>query len=114
MFFEKTTVTITNHLNDIQFLNVADTNHFNKYKLVNAYFEFPLEFRFCSNPENTNKSFKVALGFKVGILMDAHTKGKEWMNKNGNVVKVSGIIIFRKIKTNIFLIRKLVLWLPYV
>ena len=86
MFFEKTDITITNHLNDIQFLNVADTNHFEKYKLVNAYFDFPLEFRFCANPENTNKSFKVALGFKVGILMDAHTKGKEWVNKNGDVV----------------------------
>src|SRR5262245_6619025 len=45
IFFEKTHITIENHLNDIQFLNVADTNHYEKYKLVTAYFDFPLEFR---------------------------------------------------------------------
>jgi hypothetical protein len=87
MFFEKTHITIENHLREeIQFLDVSDTNHFDKYKLAIAYFDFPLEFRYVFNPENTNKSFKVALGFKVGILMDAHTKGKEWVNKNGAVI----------------------------
>jgi hypothetical protein len=60
MFFEKTTVTITNHLKPLEFKNLADTNHFNKYKLVNAFAELPLELRFVLNPENTNKSFKVA------------------------------------------------------
>jgi len=86
MFFEKTTVTITNHLNPLEFKNLADTNHFNKYKLVNAFAELPLELRFVLNPENTNKSFKVAIGAKVGIQMSAHTKGKEWKDKNGHLV----------------------------
>ena len=86
MFFEKTTVTITNHLNPLEFKDLADTNHFNKYKLVNAFAELPLELRFVLNPENTNKSFKVAIGAKVGLQMSAHTKGKEWKDKNGNLV----------------------------
>jgi len=86
MFFEKTTVTITNHLKPLEFKNLADTNHFNKYKLVNAFAELPLELRFVLNPENTNKSFKVAIGAKVGIQVSAHTKGKEWKDKNGHVV----------------------------
>jgi len=86
MFFEKTTVTITNHLKPLEFKDLADTNHFNKYKLVNAFAELPLELRFVLNPENTNKSFKVAIGAKVGLQMSAHTKGKEWKDKNGHVV----------------------------
>ena len=86
MFFEKTTVTITNHLKPLEFKNLADTNHFNKYKLVNAFAELPIELRFVLNPENTNKSLKVAIGAKVGIQMSAHTKGKEWKDKNGHLV----------------------------
>ena len=86
MFFEKTTVTITNHLNPLEFKDLADTNHFNKYKLVNAFAELQLELRFVLNPENTNKSFKVAIGAKVGIQMAASTKGKEWKDKNGHIV----------------------------
>lgn len=86
MFFEKTTVTITNHLKPLEFKDLADTNHFNKYKLVNAFAELPLELRFVLNPENTNKSFKVALGAKFGFGVSAHTKGKEWKDKNGHVI----------------------------
>ncbi len=86
MFFEKTNLTITNHLKPLEFQNVADTNHFDKYKLVNVFLELPVEFRFSSNPENSNKSFKVAIGAKVGVQVDAHTKGKRWVNKNGNII----------------------------
>ena len=86
MFFEKTTVTITNHLKPLEFKDLADTNHFNKYKLVTAYAELPLELRFVLNPENSNKSFKAAIGAKIGLLTSAHTKGKEWKDKNGNLV----------------------------
>ena len=86
MFFEKTTVTITNHLKPLEFKDLADTNHFNKYKLVNAFADLQLELRFVLNPENSNKSFKVAIGAKAGIQMSAHTKGKEWKDKNGHLV----------------------------
>lgn len=86
MFFRETNITTTNHLKPLEFQNVSDTNHFNKYKLVNAFAELPLELRFVLNPENTNKSLKVAIGAKVGVQISSHTKGKEWEDKNGNVV----------------------------
>lgn len=86
IFFEKTSVTITDKDNPLRFQNLKDTNHFQKYKLVSAYLELPVELRFCLNPENSNKSFKVALGAKVGTLVDIHTKGKSWVDKNDNAV----------------------------
>ena len=86
MFFEETNITTTNHLKPLQFQNLADTNHFDKYKLVNAFAELPLELRFVLNPENSNKSFKVALGAKVGVQISSHTKGKRWVDKNDNIV----------------------------
>ncbi len=85
IFFDKTTITTTNHLKPLVFQNLADTNHFDKYKLSNIFLELPLELRFCLNPENS-KSFKVALGAKVGVQVDAHTKGKRWVNKSGSLI----------------------------
>lgn len=86
IFFTKTSLTTTNHLLPLRFQNLADTNHFEKYKLVNAFLELPVELRFNLNPENTNKSFKIALGAKVGVQVDAHTKGKRWVDKHGTLV----------------------------
>ena len=86
LFFEKTNVTIANRLNPLKFQNVADTNHFTKNKLVTAYLELPIELRFCMNPENSKKSFKAALGIKIGTLADVHTKSKNWVDKNENVI----------------------------
>lgn len=86
MFFEETNITHTNHLKPLEFQNLADTNHFDKYKLVNAFAELPLELRFVLNPENTNKSFKVAIGAKVGVQISSHTKGKRWVTANDNII----------------------------
>jgi hypothetical protein len=86
IFFEKTNITTTNHLQPLQFQNLKDTNHFDKYKLVNVFMELPVELRFCLNPENSDKSFKVALGLKVGVQVDSHTKGKRWVDKAGKVL----------------------------
>ena len=86
IFFNATNITTTNHLKPLEFQNVADTNHFDKYKLVNAFLELPVELRFSSNPENSNKSFKIALGAKVGVQVSSHTKGKRWVDKNGTLI----------------------------
>lgn len=86
IFFEATNLTTTNHTNPLAFQNVKDTNHFDKYKLVNAFLELPVELRFSSNPENSNKSFKIALGAKVGVQVSSHTKGKRWVDKNGDLI----------------------------
>ncbi len=48
--------------------------------------EIPLEFRYSSKPLQPNKSFKIAIGAKVGALVNAHTKGKTLEDKNNNTI----------------------------
>jgi Outer membrane protein beta-barrel domain len=69
----------------LPFQALDSTNHFKKYKLATSYLEIPLEFRLTSKPANVNKSFKAALGIKVGTLINAHTKGKGLQDKNNNL-----------------------------
>ena len=85
-FFKNKNITLTDKRNPLRIQNVADTNHFSKYKLAIAYLELPVELRFCLNPENSNSSFKAALGVKVGLLASAHTKGKGWVDKTNSLV----------------------------
>lgn len=47
-----------------------------KSMIVANYLDIPLEFRFSTNPQDPSRSFKVSIGGRVGILMDAHTKLK--------------------------------------
>lgn len=87
MFFDKMDIDITGRrANTLGFKNVADTNHFKKYKLGTTFLEAPVELRFVSNPENTNKSWKVAIGGKIGTLMSAHIKGKNFQSRSGSTL----------------------------
>ena len=86
VFFSKSDIAIAGTTTNLQFRNLADTNHFKKYKLATAYAEVPLELRFASNPSDNSHSFKVALGVKVGTLLNAHTKGRILENKSGATV----------------------------
>ncbi|MBS1946427.1 MAG: outer membrane beta-barrel protein [Bacteroidetes bacterium] len=61
-------------------------NHFKKYKIVNTYLEIPLELRYAMDPENTNKSWKFAVGAKVGVMLSAYAKGKNVLNGSGQSV----------------------------
>ena len=73
MFFDKTTIDLRK--TPISF--ASDTiNKYKKYKLTTGYLEAPVELRFSSNPVEPGKSFKLALGVKVGTMVDAHTKAK--------------------------------------
>ncbi len=47
-----------------------------KHKLVTSFIDVPVELRFRAKPNKHNKSFKVAVGFKAGVLFDSHTKLK--------------------------------------
>lgn len=80
MFFKKTTVDLRKYP-----LNFAhDTvSSYKKYKIATGYLEVPVELRFASNPTNYNKAFKVALGVKVGTMIDAHTKAKITRDREG-------------------------------
>lgn len=81
MFFKQTRIDLTK--SPLAF--TADTdNSYKKYKLATTYLEVPLELRYAANPENFNKSFKAALGLKVGTMVDAHTKAKISRDTQGN------------------------------
>jgi Outer membrane protein beta-barrel domain len=84
--FDKQEVDIINTGNKLPFPNKADTTHFKKYKLVSAYLEAPVELRFATNPENSDKSWKIALGIKVGALVNVHTRGKTLQNSTGGTL----------------------------
>jgi len=86
-YFDKVIVDITGRkANELTFQDVSDTTHFKKYKVTNTYLEVPLELRFTSNPEKYNKSFKAALGAKVGTMVSAVAKGKTWQSSTGSTL----------------------------
>ena len=86
MFFENRSVDITGTTPTLHFNNLDSADHFKKYKLTTSYIEVPVELRFSSNPEEPSKSWKIAIGAKAGLLLDAHTKGKTLLDKDGNGV----------------------------
>lgn len=84
MFFDETFAAIKDKTNEVRFLNQKDTFHFKKHKLTTAYLEAPVELRFSSKPDDSRRSFKVAIGAKVGTLLSAHTKSKTLLDKTDN------------------------------
>lgn len=85
-FFNKTQPAIKDNSATLRFLDVSGTDHFKKFKLVTGYLEAPVEFRYISNIKNVNKAFKIAIGAKIGLLVNAHTKGKTLENAVGQVL----------------------------
>ncbi len=51
-----------------------------KSMLITNYLDIPLEVRFYTNPSDKKRSFKVGIGFKVGVLINSHTKIKQEVN----------------------------------
>lgn len=82
ILFGKTYVGIKDKTPGIYFTNQADTNHFKKTKLATAYLEAPIEFRYSANPM-TGKGLKLAIGVKVGTLINAHTRNTKFENSSG-------------------------------
>lgn len=86
IFFKNTDIRIRDNVTNIAFRNVADTNHFKKYKLGTDYLEVPVELRWTSRPDDDAHSIKIALGVKVGQLINAKTKGKNLVNSAGTSI----------------------------
>ena len=86
MFFKNTYVDVKSTSNKLPFEKVDTVNHFKKFKLTTIFLEAPIELRFSSKPDQSNNSFKMALGVKVGTLLTAYTKGKTLLDKNGNTI----------------------------
>jgi hypothetical protein len=84
MFFSNMSVDVHSLTTSLPFTNLDSSNHFKKYKLSTAYLELPVELRYTFDPLNENKSIKIAIGAKVGTLLNAHTKAKSPVDKNGN------------------------------
>ncbi len=86
MYFKNMNVDISAAGTKLPFTNLDSLNRFKKYKVTTAFLEVPVEIRYIKHPEKENKSFKAAIGVKVGTLINVHTKGKILQNKNnGNV-----------------------------
>ncbi|MBK7559248.1 MAG: outer membrane beta-barrel protein [Chitinophagaceae bacterium] len=86
MYFKNMTVDLKSKTNTLPFRNVDSVDHFKKYKLTTAFLELPVELRYTFDPENESKSIKAAIGFKVGTVLNVHTKGKTLLDKNGATI----------------------------
>jgi hypothetical protein len=84
MYFKDTYIDITGRdANRLGFQDVSDADHFKKYKLTTTFLEAPIELRYVANPERPGKSWKGAVGIKVGTMLSATTKGKNLLNSAG-------------------------------
>lgn len=83
--FSKTHVGIKDATNTLFFTDQSDTNHFKKTKLATTYLEAPIEFRYSADPV-TGKGLKLAIGVKIGTLLNAHTRNTKYENKDGGTI----------------------------
>ncbi len=99
IFFQTVNIGVNAPGSSIPFTNDSASNHFKKYKLATTFLEIPVELRYTFDPERQNRSWKLAIGAKVGEMLDAHTKGKTLLDQNGNLIndyteKVSNTAFF--------------------
>jgi hypothetical protein len=81
MFFQKTTIDL-NQASGIIFKPDSITQY-KRYRLATAYAEIPLEIRYSTNPENMNKGLKLAVGAKVGLNFNSHTRARVDLDATG-------------------------------
>ena len=87
IFFQNQNVLIASTNPTLAFPSVSEgAVNFKKYKLVSCYLDVPVELRFAMDPENTNKSWKFAVGAKVGFLLATYTKAKDERNSANQVI----------------------------
>jgi hypothetical protein len=71
---------------DTVYMIPSTLSNLRKSKLITNYIDIPLEIRFSTRPDDPNRSFKVSLGFKFGVLYDSFTKQK--YSEDGETKKV--------------------------
>jgi hypothetical protein len=64
----------------------GSADHYKRFKLVTNYIDIPVELRFALDPEHMDKSWKFALGTKLGLLIAAYTKSVDPETVSGQVV----------------------------
>ena len=86
IFFNNMSIDLRAAGTKLPFNNLDSADRFKKYKLVNVFAEVPIELRYTFNPTKESKSWKIAIGGKIGTMINAHTKGKTLLNKNGSAI----------------------------
>ncbi len=86
VFFENTSIDLRSSSTRLPFRNLDSSDRFKKYKLATTFAEVPIELRYTFDPVNQKKSWKIAVGVKVGTMINAHTKGKTLQNKNNTTI----------------------------
>ncbi|MFC4263164.1 outer membrane beta-barrel protein [Ferruginibacter yonginensis] len=97
IYFDKMETKIGAFSSRLPFVRTDTGNNYKKYKLSTTFLELPVELRFMSKPSTPNKSFKAALGVKVGTLVNAHTKGKNLQTATGT--KLNGFTVKESTRT---------------
>lgn len=93
IFFDNTKVDLKSNSNRLPFTRVDSVDHFKKFKVTTIYAEIPVELRYYSDPEHPGKSWKAALGLKVGTLLKSYSKGKDLVNKAGNSIYGTSYVV---------------------
>lgn len=91
IYFKKMIVDIGSTNPILPFRAVDSTDNYKKFKLTTAFLEAPLEFRFTADPSKPNKTFKAAIGIKIGTMLNAHTKGKGLRSSNGSAINAKTV-----------------------
>lgn len=71
---------------DSVFMVESTLSNLKKTKLITNYIDIPLEVRFSTTPDDPNRSFKISLGFKFGVLYESFTKQK--YSEDGEAKKI--------------------------
>ncbi|MCX8020172.1 MAG: PorT family protein [Chitinophagaceae bacterium] len=101
ILFSKTLIGIKSRTAPISFRRQYDSlDHYKKTKLATVYLEAPVEFRYSSRPQD-GKGIKLALGVKIGTMIDAHTRSARFENRSntfndGHVLKESSRSFFNR------------------
>lgn len=89
MYFNKTKIDVNATSALMPFTSLDSSNYYKKFKLATSYLEVPIELRYTFDPTDEAKSWKLALGVKVGTMLNVHTKSKTLLNKNGSTLSNS-------------------------
>lgn len=94
IYFDKQYVNVGANSATLQFLGHPNNgDHYEKFKITEIFLELPVEVRYTLDPEHNGKSWKFAVGAKVGTLLKAYSKGKNLVNSSGVSVNDANYIM---------------------
>jgi hypothetical protein len=93
IYFDKQRVDVKSTGNRLAFPDMSAGDFYKKSKLTTIFFEAPIELRYYADPEHPNKSFKAALGAKLGVLLKSYAKNKNLENQAGQSYYGSSYVV---------------------